>query len=111
MLIQPYLHFNGTCEQAVEFYRAVLGAEISILMRYKDSPVPHSPDMVPADFENKIMHVTFRIGESTIMASDSPCKEPRGFEGFSLSITTPSEPEADRIFTSLSERGEIQMPL
>ena len=66
MTIQPYLFFNGNCEQAVEFYRTALGAQVEFTMRYKESPEPPPPGMVPAGFENKIMHTSFRIGDSTI---------------------------------------------
>jgi len=107
--IQPYLFFGGRCEEALAFYRAVLGAETEIVMRFKDSPDPHPPGMVPPGFENKVLHATFKVGESTIMASDG-CGENSGFKGFSLSLTVPNEAEVDRLFTALSEGGEVQMP-
>ena len=110
-VVQPYLFFNGCCEQAVEFYRTAIGAEVLMLMRYNESPEPHPPGMVPPGSENQIMHAGFRIGETIVMASDSPCKQTAGFEGFSLSISVPSEEEVTRLFTNLSEGGEVQMPL
>jgi PhnB protein len=109
-LIQPYLFFGGNCEEAVEFYRAALGAEVLMTMRYKDSPEPHPPEMVPPGSENKIMHTSFRIGDSTVMASDS-CGESKGFEGFALSISVATEAEADRLFAALSPGGKVNMPL
>ena len=108
--IEPYLFFGGRCEEALEFYRAALGAETGILMRFKDSPDPHPPGMIPPGFESKVMHATFRIGGSTIMASDG-CGEISGFEGFSLSLTLPDAEEVARVFSALSEGGKVTMPL
>jgi len=110
-IIQPYLFFNGSCEQAVEFYRKALGAEVEMMMRFKDSPEPHQPGMVPPGFENKIMHTSFRIGATTVMASDGCSSEKGRFEGFSLSLSIPNEAEADRVFAALAEGGQVRMPL
>jgi PhnB protein len=111
MQIQPYLFFDGRCEEAIEFYRRVLGAETVMLMRHKDCPEPPPPGTVPPGSEDKIMHANLRIGDSTLMASDGRCQGQAKFQGFSLSISVSSEAEADRIFTSLSEGGQVQMPL
>src|SRR2546422_890711 len=108
--VQPYLFFNGSCEQAVEFYRKALGAEVEMMMRYKDSPEPPQPGMVPPGFENKIMHASFRIGATTLMASDGCAAEKTNFQGFSLSLSVPSEAEADRVFAALAEGGQVRMP-
>jgi PhnB protein len=110
-VIQPYLFFNGSCEQAVEFYRTALGAEILMTMRFKESPEPPPPGQVPPGFENKIMHTSFKIGRTTIMASDGCADEKPKFEGFSLAIAVPSEAEADRVFAALSSGGKVRMPL
>ena len=96
MLVQPYLSFNGRCEEAIEFYRKALGAEVTMLMRFKESPEPPPPGMVPPGSENKIMHASLRIGDSTVMASDGGCQGKPGFQGISLSLTVPNEAEADR---------------
>ncbi len=109
-IVQPYLFFNGRCEEAVEFYRNVLGAEVEMTMRYKESPEPPPPGMVPDGWEDKIMHTSFKIGESVIMASDG-CSPEVGFQGFSLSLALPDEDAARRVFAALSEGGEVQMPL
>ena len=109
-LIQPYLMFGGRCEEALEFYRTALGAQIDMLMRFKDSPEPPPPGMLPPGFENKVMHASFRIGDNILMASDD-CQEGQQFKGFSLSISVATEAEADRFFTALSDGGQIQMPL
>ncbi len=110
MLVKPYLFFDGRCEQALEFYRNTLGAEIKLLMRYKESPEPHPPGMVPPGFENKIMHATARIGDSEVMAADD-CQGHPAFQGFSLSLTVPTEAEAERLFQALAAGGQIKMPL
>jgi len=110
-IVQPYLFFNGNCEQAVEFYRKALGAKIEMMMRFKESPEPAPPGMVPPGFENKIMHSSFTIGETTLMASDGCSAEKANFQGFSLSISVPNEAEADRVFAALAEGGKVGMPL
>jgi len=111
MQVQPYLFFDGRCEEAVEFYRKALGAEVTMLMRFKDSPEPHQPGMVPPGSENKVMHATFRIGDATVMASDGRCQGQPTFQGFSLSITAPDAAKAETLFASLAEGGQVQMPL
>ena len=110
-IIQPYLFFNGSCEQAVEFYRKALGAEVEMMMRFKDSPEPHPPGMVPPGFENKIMHTSFRIGATTVMASDGCSAGKTSFDGFSLSLSVANEAEADRAFAALADGGQVKMPL
>jgi PhnB protein len=109
MLVQPYLFFGGRCEEALEFYRTALGAEVLMLSRFSESPEPH-PGLAPGN-EEKIMHVSFRIGETTVMASDGRCQGQPNFDGFTLSVTVPNESEADRVFAALAEGGKIEMPL
>ena len=109
-LIQPYLFFGGRCDEALEFYKNALGAEVDFLMRYKESPDPMPAGMLPAGFENKVMHVTFRIAGNLLMASDG-CHEGAKFDGFSLSLAVPTEAEANRAFTALAAGGEVKMPL
>src|SRR5215472_3532533 len=110
-VVQPYLFFNGNCEEAVEFYRKALGAEIQMTMRYKESPEPPPPGRVPPGYENKIMHTSFRVGQTTIMASDGCSEEKSKFEGFSLALSVATEAEADRAFAALSAGGKVEMPL
>ena len=109
-LVQPYLFFGGRCEEALEFYRNAIGAQVEILMHYKDSPEPQPPGMLAPGFESKVMHTTFRIGSTTLMASDG-CEEGAHFEGFSLSLAVPTEAEADRAFAALADGGRVKMPL
>jgi PhnB protein len=109
-LIQPYLFFGGRCEEALEFYRQAIGAEVEMVMRFDESPEPPPPGTVPEGYENKVMHASSRVGESVVMASDG-CGEEPGFQGFNLSIAVETEAEADRVFSALAERGEVNMPL
>lgn len=109
-VIQPYLMFGGRCEEALEFYRTALGAQIDMLMRFQESPDPPPPGMLPPGFENKIMHASFRIAGNVLMASDG-CEVGSQFNGFSLSISVATEAEADRYFAALSDGGQVQMPL
>jgi PhnB protein len=111
MQVQSYLFFNGRCEEAVEFYRRALGARVEMLMRFKDSPEPPQPGMVPPGSENKVMHTCFRIGDTAVMASDGGCSGKQSFEGFSLSLAVPDAATADRLFGALADGGQVQMPL
>jgi PhnB protein len=108
MQVQPYLFFEGRCEEAVEFYRRALGAEVEMLMRFKDSP---DPTMVPPNAGDKVMHMSFRIGETAVLASDGRCQGRPSFQGFSLSLTVPHDAEAERLFAALADGGQVQMPL
>jgi PhnB protein len=109
-LVQPYLFFGGRCEEALEFYRTALGAQVDMVMRYNESPEPPPPGMLPPGFEDKVMHTTFRIGGTTLMASDGN-KEGQNFAGFSLALAVPTEAEAHRAFTALAIGGQVTMPL
>ncbi len=108
MQIEAYLCFEGRCEEALEFYRTALGAEVAMLQRFKDSP---DPDMCGPAAEEKVMHASLRIGETTVMASDGRCSGRQDFQGFALSISLPDEVEAERLFSALSDGGQVQMPL
>jgi PhnB protein len=111
MKVQPYLFFDGRAEEAIEFYRKVLGAEVVMLMRFKDSPEPAQPGMVPPGSENKVMHSCLRIGETEIMASDGHCQGKPSFQGFSLSVSAANDAEAQKLFKALGEGGQVQVPL
>jgi PhnB protein len=111
MQIQPYLFFDGRAEEAAEFYRAKLGAEITMLMRNKDSPDKPPPGMLPPNSENKVMHMALKIGDTTVLASDGSCAGKPVFQGFSLSLTVKDEAEAARLFAALAEGGQARMPL
>jgi PhnB protein len=106
--VQPYLFFDGRCEEAIEFYRSTLGAETTMMMRFKDNP---DPSMCAPGTENKIMHASFRVGDTILMASDGRCEGKLDFQGFSLSLTVLNEAEAERLYASLADGGQVQMPL
>ena len=108
MQIQPYLFFDGRCDEAIEFYRRVLGAEVTMLMRFKESPDPGS---VPAGGEDKVMHANLRIGESTVLTSDGHGLGQPSFQGFALSVTADDEAQVERIYAGLADGGQVQMPL
>ncbi len=104
--IQPYLFYNGRCDEAIEFYRAAIGAEVTFLMRYKESPEPTSH----GDPE-KVMHATLRIGDTPVYVSDGQCTGQLNFQGFALSLTVREDAEAERLFAALSDGAQVQMPL
>ena len=111
MQVQPYLFFDGRCEEAIEFYKKALGAEVMMLLRFKESPEPPEASMVPAGSEDKVMHACLRIGDTAVMASDGRCLGRPSFQGFSLSVTARDQAEADRLFAALGDGGKVQMPL
>jgi PhnB protein len=109
MLVQPYLNFDGRCEEAVNFYVQAIGAKQEVLLRVGESPEAPPPGMqVPPE---KIMHASFRIGDSVVMASDCYCQGQPKFQGITLSISVKDEAEADRVFNALADNGKVQMPL
>ena len=110
MEVQPYLFFDGRCEEALEFYKKTLGAEVKVLLRFKDNPEPQ-PGMTPPGAENKVMHANFRIGDTDLLASDGRCLGQPKFQGFSLSLWAETEAEADKKFAALADGGQVQMPL
>jgi PhnB protein len=109
-LVQPYLFFGGRCDEALEFYKTALGAQIEFLMRYNQSPEPMPPGMLAPGWEDKVMHATFHIGGSTLMASDG-CQPGGNFAGFTLLLTVPTAAEAERVFAALAAGGKVTMPL
>jgi PhnB protein len=111
MRVEPYLFFNGRCEEAVEFYKKALGAEVAMLMRFKDSPEPHAPGMLPPGSENKVMHASFHVGDTEVMLSDGRCSGKPQFSGFSLAIAARDEATVRRYFNALAEGGSVTMPL
>lgn len=111
MAVTPYLFFDGRCEEALDFYKKTLGAEVGMLMRIKDSPQPPPAGTYPPDSENKIMHSSFRINGTTVMASDGCAQGKPKFEGFALSVDAKDETIAERMFAALADGGTVQMPL
>jgi PhnB protein len=114
MQIQPYLFFDGRCEEALGFYKQALGAEVLTMMRFKDAPMP--PDGAsggppgPPPPADKIMHAAFRVGDTELMASDGMATGKPDFKGISLTLSAPDVATADRYFTALADGGQVQMP-
>ena len=108
MAIQPYLFFEGRCDEALAFYKQALGAEVQMLMRWKDSP---DKSMCTPANENKVMHCRFAIGDAVVMGSDGRNSGQSKFDGFALSLEAKSDAEAEKLFKALSDGGEIAMPL
>jgi PhnB protein len=107
-IVQPYLSFEGRCEEALEYYRNSIGAEVTTLLRYKDSP---DPSVSAPDSLDKVMHASLRIGETTIFASDGRCGGKPNFQGIWLALTTPDEADAQQLFDALADGGQVQLPL
>ena len=108
MQVQPYLFFNGRCEEALEFYKKAVGAEVGMLMRFRDSP---DKAMIAPGSENKIMHAQFQVGDTRVLGSDGRCQGQPRFDGFALTMSTQTEAEADKMFAALGEGGNVTMPL
>lgn len=111
MQIQPYLYFDGRCEEAIEFYRQALDAKIEVMLRYKEMAEPMPPEMVPTGYEDRVMHASFRIGDSVVMASDGCSGSEKTFQGFQLSVSVADSGEAERRFAALANGGQVKMPL
>ena len=110
MKIDAYISFEGRCEEAINFYRQALGAEVVMLMRFKDAPPEAQANMTPGTGE-KVMHSTLSVGESTLMMSDGMCTGKGVFNGVSLSLTVQDEDQAQRRYAALAEGGQAQLPL
>lgn len=108
MHVQPYLFFDGRCEEACNFYKKAIGAEVEMLMRWKDSP---DKSMCSPANEDKVMHMQFKVGDTTIMASDGRNTHKPDFKGFALTLNAKDEAEADRLFNALADGGQVQMPM
>ncbi len=111
MKVEPYLFFDGRCDEAIEFYRHTLGAEVLFRMRFSESPDPPPPGTIPPGWENKVMHANLRIGDTEVMASDGHGPGKPSFKGFSLSLSAANDAEAERLFAALAEGGQVQMPI
>ena len=107
-ILQPYLFFEGRCDEAIEFYRKALGAEVTMLTRFKESP---EPTQVAPGSGDKVMHASLRIGDTNLMVSDGRCQGGARFQGFALTLSVPNEADADRLFGALANGGNVQMPL
>jgi len=111
MRVQAYLYFDGRCEEAIAFYRRAIGAEVTMLMRMKESPEPPPPGTLPPGWEDKVMHAELRVGETTLMVSDGRQQGRPRFEGFSLTLVADDDAQAERWFAALSAGGAVKQPL
>ncbi|WP_454683869.1 VOC family protein [Ancylobacter moscoviensis] len=111
MNVQAYLMFNGRTEEAIEFYRKAVGAEVTMLMRFREAPDQPPPGMVPEGWDDKIMHSSFKVGDAELMASDGCQSDGAAFSGISLALSVASPEEAEATFAALAEGGEVTMPL
>lgn len=110
MQVQPYLFFNGRSEEAAAFYGQAIGAEIVMMMRNRESPERPPEGMLPPGSEDKVMHMTLRVGDAVVMGSDGTCSGKPDFSGFSLSLTAPDKATGERWFGALGEGGKVDMP-
>jgi PhnB protein len=108
MKLNPYLHFDGRCDEALEFYKQALGAQVKAVMRFKENP---QSEYNPPGMDDKIMHADVQIGETHVMMSDGRCVGDAKFEGISLTLSVADAAEADRVFNALQAGGEVQMPI
>jgi PhnB protein len=108
MQLNPYLVFNGQCEEAFKFYEKVLGGKITGLMTHGNSPMA---SQVAPEWRDKIMHAHMTVGDYVLMGSDAPPQHFQKPQGFSVSIVVKTTEEAERIFAALSEKASILMPL
>lgn len=109
--IQPYLFFRGRCEEAIAYYKNTIGAEVVMMMRFKDSPEEPGSHTIPPEMAERIMHASLRIGGAEILMSDGMKSGDCDFDCVSLAVSVASEAECDRIFNGLAADGTVQMPL
>ncbi len=110
MNVTPYLFLDGRAEEAIKFYQQALGAEVGMMMRFKESP-DGQPGSIPAGSGEKIMHASISVGGHMLMLSDGNCGGKPVFQGVALSLGADSDAEADRLFGALGEGGQTQMPM
>ena len=109
MKVQAYISYRGRCEEALEFYKRSIGAEVTGLMRWKESL--DATMKAPPGFEEKVMNASFRVGDTLMMADDSPGEAPAEYKGMTLAIEVADDAEAQRVFTALGEGGKVTMAL
>ena len=111
MNVQPYVFFDGKCEEALEFYKQALGAKVEMMMRYSENPDKPDPSKMPPNSANKIMHAAFKVGDTQILASDGHCQGKPSFQGFGLAISAANDAEASKVFNAVGKGGKVQAPL
>lgn len=110
MTVEPYLFFEGRCEEALRFYEKALGAKIGMVMKYKDSPDKPPEGMLPPNSGEKVMHSEMQVGESRVFCSDGGCTGKSTSGDFSLSLCVKTTEEVDKLFNALADGGQVTMP-
>ncbi len=108
MNVQPYLSFEGRAQEAIDFYKGALGAQVEVVMQFKDAPPDMQANMPSKD---KVMHAAFKVGDTTIMATDGQCSGKSEFSGVTLTIQANSDAEAEKLFNALAQGGKVNMPM
>ncbi|MFI5093961.1 MAG: VOC family protein [Candidatus Acidiferrales bacterium] len=109
MQLNPYLLFNGQCEEAFKFYEKCLGGKIEMLSTFGDSPMAKQ---VPPEWYGKVMHASLKLGDGMIlMGSDPPPDNYQVPQGFSVSLSVKDPAETERIFNELAQDGKVTMPI
>ncbi len=111
MRVEPYLFFEGRCAEAIEFYKTALGAEVLMMMRFKEAPPSPDSGSCPPGMEDNVMHAAIKVGDTTVMASDGMGNGNPTFQGVSLSLTAADDAEAERVFAALEDGGKVTQPL
>jgi PhnB protein len=111
MTVQPYLFFDGKCEEALDFYKSAIGAKVEMMMRFSESPEKPDPGHMPPNSDDKVMHAAFKVGETLVMASDGHCNGKPSFQGFALALTAKDDADAEKLFGALGTGGQVQQPL
>jgi PhnB protein len=107
MEVAPYLNFNGNCAEAFKFYEKALDGTITMMQTHGESPMK---DQVPADWQDKVLHVRMTLGKSVLMGSDTPPQHFTAAQGMTVSVSIPTVAESERVFKALAEGGRTIMP-
>ena len=110
MNIQPYLSFEGRAQEAIDYYKGVLGATVDVIMHFKDGPPEMQAQMSP-ESKDKIMHAAIRVGDTQVLMSDGRCTGTASFSGVTLTLNAADAAEAEKLFGSLGKAGQVTMPL
>ena len=106
--VQPYIFFDGKCEEALDFYKGAIGAKVDMMMRFKEAP--DQSQMQPNTGE-KVMHASFHVGTTQVLASDGHCAGKPSFQGFGLALNAKDDAEAEKLFTAVGKGGQVLQPL
>jgi len=106
----PYLNFNGNCQEAFKYYERVLGGKIVAMMSHADMPA-EAQAQTPPESKNKIMHARLTVGDQVLMGSDSPPGHFEKTQGMSVALQVDDPNEAERIFAALADNGTVRMPI